>query len=288
LWAITLLLLASSVVFGSWHAWRYIARQPEFQVSLEAFSLNDAPEWVKAGPMSTELRETLREGWTGDPRDDRNHTMEASIFASDTAAAIARALRRSPWLVEVTRVERRLPNSMHIEADFRQPAGVVFYEQQTYMVDTDGYWLPDRLFARPRGWAGPRMPVIERSGLTEPPPYGYRWDGPRIAIGARLTDYLRQQGLLDQLHVRVIDVAGVAARGREIGVILRTAEGAIVEWGRTDDYGDVPGLEKDPFQVPDAEKLAMLRNTLNDHPGLEGIASLNLRFHGKTTFVEGL
>ena len=187
---------------------------------------------------------------------------------------------------------RRLPNKLAIKAVFRKPAGLVAFGQERYLVDKDGHWLPDDLFRHPREWQAESIPLITDQLLDRPPPIGESWDHPRLAVGARLTEFLLREGLLRDLEVNGMDVTGVARDAAEPDIFLTVpwhrADGEIeeaqVKWGKSSVYAQLPELELPPFLVSDSEKLEMLRSKLRDHPSLRGIEYVKLGFRGKITF----
>jgi hypothetical protein len=213
-----------------------------------------------------------------------------SLFDADIARIVRDELAASPWLLEVNEVARELPNSLRVRAVFRRPAGIVSYGGRTYMVDREGYWLPDRLFHAPTR----ELPVIEDSLLREPPAIGRPWDGPRLAAGARLTQFLDRIGLLEELPVVRIDVSGVARGAIEPDITMTVpwvrGDGspgqALVKWGKSSFYAGLPGLEEPVLVVPDQEKAQMLLAKAAEYPDLRGIRHIDLRFHGQIIFAE--
>jgi len=274
LYVVVIALALAAVAFGSQRLWHAAVGRPAFRVDLHALSLNDCPEWVVAGRMGRELHAYLDEVPQG-----------KSIFDEDLADLVRQSLERCPWVLEVTRVRRLLPDSLSIGARFRRPAGVVECGGRTYMVDADGHWLRDDLFCAPPEWADALQPVIVDALLDTAPPLGERWDGPRLAVGARLCEFLRREGLFGQLRVVSVDVTGVG-RAPEPDIVLTVAEGAQIKWGRSSVYERVEGLQQPVFLTPDSEKLDMLLSKLRDYPGLRGIRYVDLRFHGQVVFSE--
>jgi hypothetical protein len=274
LWTLVIALSGAAVAFGARRLWRSAARRPEFRVNPLALDLGGCPEWVDAGAMTAELRACLRHVPQGE-----------SIFEEDLTSLVADGLADCPWVLEVRRVERALPNALRIGAVFRRPAGIVVLGGRRYMVDCEGHWLRDDLFRAPAGWADALQPVIVDSMLDTAPPLGERWDGPRLAVGGRLCEFFRREGLLNVLRIVTVDVTGVG-RAAEPDIVLTTADGARVKWGSSSLYARVPGLRPPAFLTPDDEKLSMLLAKLGDYPGLRGIEYVDLRFHGQVVFAE--
>jgi hypothetical protein len=271
-------LLAGAGYVGARSAWAAVVARPQFRLDLQAFTLGDSPQWVNADAMSRQLRLQLAPIPAG-----------VSVFQRDLTGAVYQQLSGCPYLLRVQAVERRLPNTLLVEASFRKPAGVAIWGNGHYMLDEDGVPLPEKLFNPPAEWLGRPLPVIEDKLLSQPPPVGRVWGWPRLAVGARLCEYLRQAGLFERLPVTSIDVTGVGRQSRGSAdapdIILTTAGGAQVKWGASSVYTQV-GMEEPAFLIPDAEKLQVLLAKLADYPNLQGIQYLDLRFHGKVYFRE--
>jgi cell division septal protein FtsQ len=195
-------------------------------------------------------------------------------------------LRASPWVLDVRHVRRVLPNRLSIDLAFRKPAALVAHGTEAYMIDTDGYWLPDGerdgLFHRPKRWQGANAPVLVNHRLNHHPPRGRPWGGPAQAVGARLYTFLEAKGLFTVLPVVEIDVTNVGRTtgpGVEPEILLTTRDGVEVKWGRCDAYADVPGLTHlSPF-YSDERKLQMLSAKIREYPSLEGLQYIDLRFN---------
>jgi cell division septal protein FtsQ len=268
-------LIAVAGWMGTARAWEAVTGRPEFRLDLRELTLNDCPGWVNCERMREELLGQLRSLPQG-----------ASVLDRRIASAAHERLGRSAWLLGVLEVSRALPNRLLVTAVYRKPAGVVEWRGGYHLVDQDGHHLPDGIFLQPAEWEGGPSPVIVDRLLRGGPPTGREWDAPRIAVGARLTDFLRREGLLAQLNVVSIDVTGVARHTVEPEITLVTAGGTVVKWGRSSVYNEIGALRSPAAITPDSEKLAMLRSKIVERPGLQGIASLDLRFHGKIILIE--
>ena len=255
--------------------WRALTRRPEFRVDTSLLTPGAYPQWINGPKMTGELRARVARLPRGRP-----------VFDRDLARLVYQELRGCPWIAEVASVRRSLPNSLQVKMALRKPAGVVWWEGRGYMVDQEGYWLPPDLFRAPPDWTKVNMPLIVDGLLRSGPPRGRPWDGPRLAVGARLCEFFHQRGLLSKLDLATVDVTGVG-RGRDPEIVLTTVGGAQVKWGKSTVYALVRGLPAPALGVPDDEKLAMLSSKLREYPGLKGIRYLDLRFHGQIVFAEG-
>jgi hypothetical protein len=276
-WLLVAAALAAGGWFGSQAAWSALAGRPEFRID-SMLELDGCPPWVRSAAMSAQLRQALR----GEP-------YGRSLFDPGTAITVAAALRESPWVLEVRTVERRLPNSLRAGLTFRKPAGVVWMNRKRYMVDRDGHWLPDDLFRQPAEWRNVSLPVIEDARFAQLPSWNDAWNGPRFAVGARMTEFLLQTDLLKHLPVSVIDVTGVGRNSTEPDIVLTvpwtaddgSAAEARVRWGKSLVYEGLDGLETPLLVAPDKDKLRMLGAELAVHPGLKGVRQLKLQIPGQ-------
>ncbi len=273
-WVLIIGALAGACWLGAARGWQAVEHRPEFRLNLHALTLRDCPDWVDCENMNRHLRGQMK----ALPAD-------ASLFRQDIARAVQHEMRASPWLLEVQEVDRVLPNNLQIRAVFRKPAGIARWNKQDYLVDKEGCYLPEEFFSAPPAWEGEDTPRIVDDILHEAPPIGRPWDGPRMAVGARLSDFLRRKGVLERLRLSTINVTGVGRYGTEPPILLVTDGGAKIKWGSSSLYKDVPGLSAAPSGPSDEEKLDMLLSKLGDHPGLRGIRYIDLRYHGKIIFA---
>jgi hypothetical protein len=276
LWLGSLAAVAVAVCMGSRTLWAAVVRQPQFRVNPSALSLNGHPDWVRGRPMARALHVELS-----------SLPDAASIFTGDLAHRLQHELRGSPWVLDVTRVQRSLPDKLIIKPVFRKPAGVVLFRGQYLLVDADGHYLPDDVFTRPLDWAGEYTPYIIDRSLDTPPPVGVPWDGPKLAVGARLTEFLRRNGLFEYPHVTAIDVSRVGRDTIEPEIVLIAASGAQVKWGRSSVYEHVPTLSPPVSEPSDEKKLEALVGRLQRYRGLQGIEYLDLRVHGQLVITRG-
>lgn len=266
-WVIIPLLLAGAVFFGARRGWSALRQQPRFVMSPSTLFFGTKPAPVRNEPMLEELREEL-----GDTLSN------ATIFDEYLCRRVAHELHASPWVLEVKRVSRLLPNRLNVEAVFRLPAGIVEMPSARYMIDRQGYWLPTELYRQPPGWESAKPPHIVDSRLTELPVRGRRWNSASLVVGARLSALLVRSGILDLVDLERIDVTKVGTRGHEADVVLVTKTGRTIKWGTTDAYEEIRTLDRAKSAHPDREKLAMLRDMLQEKPNLTGLNYVDLRY----------
>jgi len=269
-WVAVLGVLAAAAVLGSDRLWRAVCARQELMLDASSLSFSDCPPCIRRTAMLKELRGRLAA-----------LSQPACVFTQDLARRVAEDLADSPWVLKVEQVRRRLPNKLLVRARFREPAGVVGFEGWHCLVDNQGYWLPHSLYRWPPDWDEENTPLIVDRSLKVLPVPGERWDGPRLAAGASLTEFLRESGLLERLRIRTVDVTSVGGAGTEPDIVLVTESGVRVKWGKADCYADIAGLSALLIVNSDRKKLNMLLDKLEEYPGLDGLEYMDLRFHNK-------
>jgi hypothetical protein len=271
-WAAVLTLLAVALCMGSTRVWAAISCRPEFILDSSALSFRNCPSCARADYMAEQLRKQLTVALGS-----------GSIFEKDLCERVERELRASPcfWVREVRSVRRLMPRKLEVDLVFRQPAALVQFGDYSYMVDMDGYWLPDDLYYRTGVWGNQSLPVIVNRNFRGAPPYARQWDGPALAAGIRLYDFLLKEGVFEQLPMKAIDVTHVGESGDVPDIVLLTRGGALVKWGCSDAYAELEGLSLPSWEHPDSGKLEMLRAKLGEFPGLDKVEYIDLRFPTK-------
>jgi len=266
--AAVLALLVVALCLAAARAWTAVSDRPEFILDSTALSFRHCPPAARADYMIKQLRNQLTVALG-----------RGSIFEADLCSRVERQLRtRCFWVREVKGVRRLMPRKLEVDLVFRQPAALVQFGSYSYMVDMDGYWLPDALYDRTEVWKNESVAVIVNRKLRGAPPIAKPWDGPSLAAGIRLYDFLRKARLFDELAVKTIDVTRVGANGFEPDIVLVTQNGVTIKWGCSDGYAQLDGLSLPSWAHPDSQKLEMLRAKLKDYPGLKGLDYIDLRF----------
>jgi len=277
-WAGVLALVAVAVSLGASRLWAAVSGRPEFTLDASALSFHNCPPCGRRAQMASELRKQLSAAIGG-----------RSVFDEDLCRRVEERLRAGPcfWIREVKSVRRLLPDRLELEMVFREPAALVQFGPDCYMIDADGYWLPDHLYLLPEGWDTDRIPVIVNRKLRTSPPLARGWSGPALAVGARLHMFLLRSGLFDELPMKTLDVTHVGEAGYEPDIVLTARNGVAIKWGCSDSYAQLEGLSLPSGRNPDSRKLEMLRTKMGDYPGLEGLNYIDLRWVGKISVSEG-
>ncbi len=273
-WLIVLPVFIWSLWVGANTFWQKLTHHPAFEVSPQDV-IYDMPAAVREDNMSELIYSAL-----GDV------IKNANIFDRSLNQRVEQKLHRLPWVTHVDDVTRNFPDKLTASLRFRSPAGLVEFANMHYMIDRDGYWLPEELYLVPAEWKGGHFPVIIHKNLPDRfPPQGRQWEAKGLPIGARLTQFLLREDMLDVLDIKEIHVSSVGRRDRisreSTDIALITEKGAVVGWGTTEEYENISGLAQNRRvdEPSDYRKLQALKNFLNEYPDLKGISHIDLRFN---------
>jgi hypothetical protein len=185
----------------------------------------------------------------------------SSAFDQDLLRSRAEILAANPWVKKVNAVRRvygqSAADTIEIDCDFRAPLALVRWEDYYWLVDAEGYKLPEQYTAEqaPEMLLDPQrrtqMRIVE--GVSRPPvESGKKWPGDDLAAALELARLLHGRRYADELFK--IDVTNFAGRTdpREAQIVLVTRYGTEIRWGR-------PINAKDAFvEVPATKKLEAL------------------------------
>jgi len=228
------------------------------QFTVPKVDLVVAPKWVKADSQGVELVRVGKDG--------------ASLYDPGLVERVGKSFEECPWIRRVTAVERVFPDQLRVRFDYRIPEAAVKRQGGYVIVDAEGVRLPGVYVDPPASCAR----TVEITGVASlPPGPGREWDDPALKAAIRLAGFAQEDPLLARLKVREVDVSnfGGKADARKSEVTFVTASGCAIAWGRA------PGGGK--FGEPSIEeKLENLRSVLAAYPGLHGIRTVKVYFHG--------
>jgi hypothetical protein len=231
----------------------FITRRPQFSVPEIQSAV--APRWAEQFGV-----ETVRVEGQG-----------TSIFDPGLVGRVGLAFESCPWIKRVVAVERDFPDRLRVRFEYRRAHVAVRRPNGYVLVDEEGVRLPGVFIDPP---ACERGAVV--TGLTSPPAEpGKKWDDPGLAEAMAMAEVVHRNDLLRRIGVREIDVSNFGGRAdaRRSEVVLVTAAGCEVAWGRTGStarFGD-PSME---------EKLESLREVMAAYPELNGLRRVKLYFRG--------
>ncbi len=206
----------------------------------------------------------------------------ASPFDHNLLVDAVDRLKANPWVREVRQVRRAYGegpgDTLVVDCDYRAPIALVKWGQYYWLVDNDGFKLPDQFTAaelpQVTGGRAGHTELRVVTGVRQPPPAnGQRWSGGDLSAALDMAKLIHGKDYLD--GVTGVDVANFGGRlsRSEAQVVLNTRDKMQVLWGR-------PPLSDDFYvEVPVAKKLAMLRAVAQQYGRLDaGKAWLDVRF----------
>lgn len=192
-----------------------------------------------------------------------------SALDDGVVGRIAQELERNPWVRRVVSLERVYPAKLRARIEMREPHLAVRTPAGYVLVDRELVRLPGVYAEPPVAFGRPRI-----AGVPGPPPKaGERWRAKPLEAGLELGDFCSVHPTLAAIGVAEIDVSDRAGR-----VVLRTASGCAIHWGRSESAGDREDLAN-------AKKIGNLRRVLSRYPRLDGLDSVRVYVDGAPTIV---
>ncbi|HWE01524.1 MAG TPA: hypothetical protein VG326_03875 [Tepidisphaeraceae bacterium] len=195
-----------------------------------------------------------------------------SAFDRQVLVRTRKALQANPWVEKVYDVRRAFGekpgDTIEIDCEYRTPVALVKWGACYWLVDRNGYKLPEQY--EPRDV--PKIVTVNDGivdiriidGVRRPPPEtGKKWSGEDVAAGLEMIALLA-----DKPYAQDILKVNVAHFGnaREPHVVLITKFGTEIRWGRTPSESD-----KDPFiEVSAATKLDYLKKIYSQYGRVDG------------------
>jgi len=180
---------------------------------------------------------------------------------------IGRRLERSPWIRKVLSVERVFPDQVRIRYERRRPGVAVEVTGGYVLLGEDLVRLPG---LHPRPPAAISIPVL-RGVAGAIPAAGRKWDVPAVVRGRDLAELCARAAPLRSLGIVSIDVSDRFGR-----MVLVSATGCAIHWGRPPGWGGLP-------ELPVEEKLDQLKIVLRYYPRLDGLEACRVYVEGAPT-----
>lgn len=252
---------------GFWYVQEYVQHDVANPTEPPTIVIKNKPHW-----MSDFLVEKIAE--TARPKAMK------SAFDRQMLLDASTALERNPWVAKVKEVRRafgRKPGDvLEIDCDFRMPVALVRWGSYYWLVDSNGYKLPEQY--EPKDV--PKIVRIEDGrvdiriidGVKRPPPEtGHKWNGDDLAAALEMIRLLS-----DKPYAQDILKINVSQYGsdRDPQVVLVTRQATDVRWGR------VPS-DKDSFiEVSTARKLERLQSLYSRYHRLDAghAGGIDIRF----------
>jgi hypothetical protein len=196
-----------------------------------------------------------------------------SVFDRELLIETAQALETNPWIKQVRQVRRAYVHwpgdTLEVDCDYRVPTALVQWENYYWLVDGDGYKLPEqypqRQLQRAIYDSHGKLMLRVIQGVTHPPvSSGKAWPGDDLAAGLELVKLLAGRPFAEEIPA--VDVSNFAGRhdSQAAQIVLQTCYGTQIRWGR-------PPSAKDYFiEVPTSQKLEYLADIFQQIHRVDG------------------
>jgi hypothetical protein len=244
------LLTGGGLAAGYWRVHDYVDRKLVFPAAPPQVILLHPPVWM-SDRLAEQILESVRPAGTH------------SAFDQQMLVDMAGLLAANPWVAHVNQVRRIYANSpgdaVEIDCDYRAPAALVRWGESYWLVDGDGYELPEqytagqlnRIMLAADGTMSLRVITGVRHG---PAAVGAVWPGGDVAAGLATVKVLYGQPYTEPIWA--VDVSNFDGRRdpHAAEMVLLTRQNTEVRWGQ-------PPGDRDFFvEVPVAQKLERLRS----------------------------
>jgi hypothetical protein len=263
------LLGAGVVASGYWRVHQYVDRTLVFPIAPPRVILLHQPVWM-SDRLAQQIIESVRPAGTH------------SAFDQQMLVDIAGLLEANPWVSRVNQVRRLYGDSpgdaVEIDCDYRAPIALVPWGDAYWLVDGQGYELPEqytasqlnRIMLGADGTVSLRVITGVRHGPVE---FGAAWPGDDLAAGLATIKVLFGQRYAEQIWA--VNVANFKGRHdpHAAEMVLLTRQNTEIRWGQ-------PPGDRDFFvEVPVTQKLERLESAWQQYGRVDaGQPWLDIRF----------
>ncbi len=197
-----------------------------------------------------------------------------SFFDAGLLKDLEGSYARSPWVKRVVTVHPVWPNRARVFLEIRRPvAGILVGGAEIHLVDERGVRLPGIRRTPPEGL---RKPFLRLMGVRERPPRaGEVWSrAVREGVAVVMDLGTLREDVARAARIQTVDVSNVGGLvdPLEPEILLGTASGAVIEWGRS------PASPRAVTERTLEEKVLHLHRALLLYPGLGGLSRLKVQF----------
>ncbi len=244
--AVVTVAVGGGAVYGLAVLREQVRTAPPYQVSASSLRLVDGPAWLTPGILA-ELDVALL---------DPDFPQRFSLLDEGVTRRIAEAYERCVWVEAVKRIEKHDPRvdpdrpPLEIVLTFRRPLAFVRTGRGYCLLDARGVRLPG-VYREPR--LGAERLLVVRGASVRPPEVGRSWSEAALLAGLRVADAVGPRR--ERFRLATVDVSNYGGRRdpQEPEIVLVTASGTRIKWGKAPSPEADRLLEKSP-----AEKLAYL------------------------------
>jgi len=228
-----------------------VSQYQEFNLTIDSVGLDARCHWLPED-VKKEIENRVM------------HLKDLNLLSEGVLDKVEESLAATPWVKEVSSVEKVFPDKIRFNIVLRRPVAWVEYKGRKYLVDSDCFRLPSAKEEIPEI---SHLPLIRgMSGRTSIPEVNFKWESTRLKRGVYVATCLLSEPvtfLTGSEKIRIIDLSDVRPGGR--GVLLITDKNRSIEWGTTPLSGKVS-------MTTEEEKLAKLQVILEGEPSLDNRA----------------
>jgi hypothetical protein len=206
---------------------KYVEQEAIGPVGPLRIALVNKPVWM-SDYLAQQIADTI-------PRNS------GSAFDHDLLVRTVDRLKKNPWVAEVKQVRRvygeKPGDTLEVDCDYRAPVALVKWGANYWLVDNDGYLLPEKYTAdnleKIVVGRDNKTTIRVIDGVRQPPPEaGRRWAGADLSAGLDLVKLFYGKLFLDE--VTAVDVTNYGGRVRRSDpqLVLDTRYGTQIWWGR--------------------------------------------------------
>jgi len=245
--------MAGGSIYGlSWCRDRALGL-PEYHRSA-SITLTNLPNWLRHPQNRHIVDEILRHA---NKLDSSKHV----IASDELACRVACNLKECPWVDQIVSVRKELYKPVvTVECTYRMPSAWIHHSDRCYLVDSQGYRLPDRYDPAQAQQSG----LVTIHGVAaRPPEPGQPWPGDDVRAGLRMAEML-QSSLRGK--IAVIDVTNYKGRANplapDIKLLPRELSSEIL-WGHAPD-------EEFDMELTALDKIRLLEDNLQRYGRIDG------------------
>lgn len=235
------------VSFGLYKVCKYVDHNVAYSPEPPKVVLKSRPAWIS----DTVVEQICTAARPSGPHSALDHRM-----LCDAKAMLENNLRTNAWIKQINQLKlvygQRPGDTLVLDCEFRVPVALVHYKDAYYLVDGEGYALPERYpadqVARVTYGANGRINIRVVEGIHgDRPMPGQKWEGEDLAAALEMIKVLHGKPYAEEI-VKV-DVSNFAGRqdSRSAQLVLVTRQNTQIQWGSppsSTDIAEVPGATK--------------------------------------------
>jgi hypothetical protein len=253
LYVCTWLGLAGGSVYGLYWCHDRVLAMPEYHKPA-SIRLTNLPEWLRKPENKHVVNDILGYANKLDSKKDY-------LASEELASKIARNLKECPWVDQVVLVRKEERNGMvAVQCTYRMPTAWIQQEDRCYLVDAQGYRLPERYDPYQTQQSGL---ITILGAAAKPPEAGQPWPGKDVQAGLHLADMLP---ISLRSRIAAVDVSNYTGRvdRRAPDIKLQPRElSSEIFWGHAPE-------EEFDMELTALDKIQLLEDNLKRYGRIDG------------------